>query len=82
MRDGGGSFSLENPDDGTPIKEMFSLKDRLLMITDKFTYEIQVADQIDPQRTNPGLPHNIRRKLFDFGIQSEAIRKILIFRRG
>ena len=72
MREDRGSFSLNNPDDGTPIKEMFSLKDRMLMVTEKCTYEIQLADHIDPKRTNPSLAHNIQRKLFDLGVQSDA----------
>jgi hypothetical protein len=78
MRDGGGSFSIDNPDDGTPIKEMFSLKHRLLLITEKSTYEVQLADQIDPERKNPNLPHNVQRKLFDYGIQSDALSNILL----
>lgn len=78
MRDGGGSFQLNNPDDGTPIKEMFTLRDRLVLITEKCTYEIQTAVQIDPKRINPDLPHNFQRKLFDYGIHSEALSKILL----
>jgi hypothetical protein len=78
MRDGGGSFELDNPDDGTPIKEMFAFPDCLVLITEKCTYEVQTADQIDPERTNPDLPHNVQRKLFDYGIHSEALGKILL----
>ena len=78
MRDGAGSFSLDDPDDGTPIKEMFSLKDRLLLITEKCTYEVTLADQIDPDRTNPKLPHNVRRKIHNYGVGSEALCKILL----
>lgn len=77
-RDAGGSFELNNPDDGTPIKEMLSLGDRLLMITEKCTYEVQLADQIDPKRTNPNLPHNVQRKLFDHGTSSELLCKTLL----
>ena len=78
MRDAGGSFKLDNPDDGTPISAMLSLNDRLLAVTKKCTYEVQLADQIDPKRTNPNLPHNVRRKLFDCGIESVALQKILL----
>jgi hypothetical protein len=31
IRDAGGSFELDDPEDGTPIKEMLSLNDRLLL---------------------------------------------------
>jgi hypothetical protein len=78
LRDSAGSFELDNPDDGTPIRETLSLNDSLLIFTDKCTYEVQLADQIDPKRTNPNLPHNVRRKLLDYGIQSEFVCKILL----
>jgi hypothetical protein len=78
QRDRGGSFAIDNPDDGSPIKEMISLKDRLLIITEKCTYELQTADQIDPQRSNPRLPHNVQRRLFDLGIGSEALAKVFL----
>lgn len=77
-RDAAGSFELDDPADGTPIKEMLPLKDRLLLVTEKCTYQVQLADQIDPKRTNPNIPHNVRRKLFDHGTNSEILRKTLI----
>jgi hypothetical protein len=77
-RDSAGSFELKNPDDGAPIKEMFPLDDALLFITEKCTYRMQVADQIDPERKNPALPHNITQKLFDHGVNSEILCKTLL----
>jgi hypothetical protein len=77
-RDSGGRFELNNPHDGTPIKEMFTLGDALLMITEKCTYRMQVADQIDPERTNPALPHNVVQKIFDHGTRSEILCNTLI----
>jgi hypothetical protein len=40
--------------------------------------QVQLADQIDPKRTNPNIPHNVRRKLFDHGTNSEMLRKTLM----
>src|SRR5216684_5253407 len=77
-RDSGGRFTLNNPDDGTPIKEMFTLGDGLLMITEKCTYRVQVADQIDPDRKNPALPPNFQQKLFDHGTNSELLCRTLL----
>ncbi|MGT2471661.1 hypothetical protein [Paraburkholderia terrae] len=77
-RDSGGSFSLNNPDDGTPIKEMFTLGDGLLLITEKCTYRMQVADQIDPGRKNPALPPNFQQKLLDHGTASELLCRTLL----
>ena len=77
-RDPAGSFSLNNPDDGTPIKEMFALGDGLLFVTEKCTYRMQVADQIDPDRKNPALPHNVQQKIFDHGTESLLLCNTLL----
>ena len=77
-RDRGGMFTLKNPDDGSPIRELVVLGDRLLSITEKCTYAIQMADQIDPGRTNPALPHNFQQKLFDYGVDSDLLRRSLL----
>lgn len=77
-RDKGQGFTLNNPDDGTPIREMFTLNDGLLMITEKCTYRVQLADQIDPERKNPGLPPNFQQKLFDHGIHSDLLCRTLL----
>lgn len=78
IRDSAGSFQINNPDDSTPIREMFSLNDGLIMVTDKCTYKMQVADQIDPDRKNPTLPPNVQQKLFDHGIASELLCRTLM----
>lgn len=78
VRDRGGVFALNNPDDGSPIREMFNLGEALLLITDKCTYRMQVADQIDPTRSNPSLSHNVQQRLFDHGVQSELLRDTLL----
>jgi hypothetical protein len=77
-RDSGGAFTLNNPDDESPIREMFKLADGLLMITDKCTYRVQLADQIDPKRVNPDLPPNFQQKMFDHGIQSDLLCRTLL----
>jgi hypothetical protein len=77
-RDYGGSFNLDNPEDGSPIREVFPLGGRLLMITEKCTYGLQLADQIDPERKNDDLPHNVRQKILDLGVNSDILCKTLI----
>jgi hypothetical protein len=77
-RDAGGSFTLDNPDDETPIRKTVSLRDGLLFITENCTYRMQLADQIDPDRKNPALPHNVQRKLFDHGTKSELLCNTLL----
>ena len=77
-RDSGGSFTLNNSDDGTPVKEMLSLGKYLCLITDKCTYRVQMADQVDPERKNLALPPVFQQKLFDLGADSELVRRTLM----
>ena len=77
-RDFGGRFKIHNPDDSTPIREMFRLGKRLLFVTDKCTYAMQIADQVDPGRANPALPHNVQQKISDHGIESELLCRSLL----
>jgi hypothetical protein len=77
-RDFAGSFVLNNPDDGTPIKEMLSLGTYLYIITDQCTYRVQMADQIDPGRKNSALPPVFQQKLLNLGTNSELLRRTLI----
>lgn len=77
-RDRGGAFKINNPDDGTPITEMLEVGDGLLIISEKCTYRIQLADQIDPERRNPSLPHNFQQKIFDHGTKSELLCRTLL----
>lgn len=77
-RDSGNSFTLNNPDDGTPIKDMLSFGRYLYVITQKCTYRVQMADQVDPDRKNPALPPAFQQKLFDLGTDSELLRKTLM----
>jgi hypothetical protein len=77
-RDSAGAFTLNNPDDGTPIKEILSLGGYLYLITEKCTYRAHMADQIDPERKNSALPPVFQQKLFDLGTNSELLRRTLM----
>jgi hypothetical protein len=80
-RDMGGGAALKNPDDGTPIRESLVVGDALLFFTDKCTYRIQMADQIDPGRTNPDLAQVAQQKIFDHGAKSDLMRGTLLHAR-
>jgi hypothetical protein len=58
---------------------MFKLNEgTLLVVTEKCTYRIRVADQIDPERKNPALPTNFQQKLFDHGTKSDLLCRSLL----
>lgn len=78
VRDKGGSASLNNPDDGTPISYSLVVGDGLLLVTEKCTYRLQMADQIDPERKNPDLAPTAQQKIFDHGMKSDLMRGTLL----
>ncbi len=61
IRNSGGSLEIGTPDDGSPIKDMISAGDRLLVIKGKGIYAVKLADQVDPERTNIATPNTVQR---------------------
>lgn len=80
-RDRGGSATLNNPDDGSAIQQMISLGESLYVVTDNCTYRVQLADQIDPGRTNPNLAATAQQKVFDHGMKSDLMRRTFLHAR-
>ena len=78
IRDSGGRFTINNPKDGTKIEEQFPFNNGLLFITEKCTYRVQLADQIDPERKHPNLSPIFQQKIFDHGVSSEILCKTLL----
>ena len=78
FRDSGGAFTVGSEEDGTPITEMFPLDSELLLITQKAIYEVKMADQLDPKRENPNIPHNVQRRILDLGTDSEFVGRTLL----
>lgn len=60
------------------LKEFYNIGDnRLLMIKENAIYEFQLADQIDPGRTNINIP-NTQKKLYEVGYSSKYVGSILM----
>lgn len=63
LRDGAGSMEIRTPDDDSPITEMISTDERLFVVKGKGVYEVKLADQVDPDRTNIATPNTVQRVL-------------------
>lgn len=63
LRDGAGSFDIRTPDDDSAISGMISTGGRLLVVKGKGVYEVKLADQVDPDRTNIAAPNTVQRIL-------------------
>ena len=78
MRESGGAFKIESDSDDTPIQEMCTLNSGLALITKNAIYEVKLANQIDPKRENPNLPHNVQRRVLDVGADSALMGQTLL----
>ena len=77
LRSGAGSLEINTPDDNSAISEMISTADRLLVVKGKGIYEIKLADQVDPERTNTGVPNTIQR-ILPYGSQDPWIGAVVL----
>lgn len=78
LRDGAGAFEINTPDDETAISGMISIgNEHLLIIKGKGIYEIKLADQIDPKRTNINIPSTIQ-KVLSYGSDDPWVGSVLL----
>ena len=59
------------------IKDMFDVGDFLLFIKETAIHQMQLADQIDPDRTNIEVPHT-QQKLYSVGSSSAVVNRVLV----
>lgn len=77
LRSGAGSLEISTPDDDSAISEMISINDRLLVVKGRGIYEIKLADQLDPERTNIDVPNTIQR-ILPYGAQDPWIGAVVL----
>lgn len=61
----------------SPVKEFLSTGDDLYVIKESSVFRVQLADDIDPGRTNPGIP-NLSQQVLTAGYNSEIVAKVLL----
>ena len=69
-------MQVGNPEEGN-IVAMVPLAGRLLVVKGTAVYEIKMADRVDPQRINPGIP-NIQQKVLSIGAESPFLERTLL----
>jgi hypothetical protein len=77
QRDGGVSMKVGSAGDLSPITAMIVIGKRMHVVKSNSIYEVRLADDIDPQRTNPSVP-NTQQKVLDVGSDSEPVGRILL----
>lgn len=81
QRESAGSINLNYPDDTSEITKMIGVGEALLFVKRLGIYEIKLADQIDPERTNLNTPNTVQR-LLPFGSDAPFVGKILLTAHG
>lgn len=77
IRDSAGSLEINTPDDDSAISEMISTGDRLLVVKGKGIYEVKLADQVDPKRTNIAIPNTIQ-KIIPYGVDAPWVSAVIL----
>jgi hypothetical protein len=70
-------FGTVGTDDEGAIQEFLNTGSSLLMIKERAIYKSQLADQINPGRTNINVPH-IQQKVCSVGSSSEIVGRTLL----
>ncbi len=81
LRDGAGSFDLSTLDDDSEISGMITVDGRLLVVKGKGIYEIKLADQVDPDRTNIGTS-NTAQRILPFGSDDPWVGAVVLTAHG
>lgn len=75
-RKGGGHFQIGDGDEGG-VMDIFEVDNNLLCITRKGIHSIYLADSVDPNRTNPSLPHS-QQKILSYGSDEQIVGRTLM----
>lgn len=71
------TMRIGDDEDKSPIKDFLSTENALFTIKEKGVYKVQLADDIDPKRTNPHIP-NVSQKVLPAGDTNEVVGRVLL----
>ncbi len=74
IRDSALSMQVGGPEDGAIFK-MISAGDDLHIVLDHAIFAIQLADQVDPKRTNAAVP-NTKQRILSYGVKDPVVGQI------
>lgn len=77
LRNAAISMKVGSAQDKSAISEMVAVDGRLHLVTEKAIYRIELADHIDPARSNPTIP-NSQQQVLNIGAADPIVGKILL----
>jgi hypothetical protein len=75
-RNGGKKFDLGTGEDGT-VSDLINIEGALLCIMEKSVINVRLADEIDPNRTNPGI-RDTQQKILAYGSENMFVSRTLL----
>jgi hypothetical protein len=72
QREGAAFMNVGSPDDLSPITSMIVIGKMLYVVKASSVYQVRMADDINPERTNPSVP-NTQQKILGVGSDSEVV---------
>jgi hypothetical protein len=81
QREGAMFMNVGAPDDLSAITAMVVIGNKMYVVKANSIYEVRLADEIDPDRTNPSVP-NTQQKILSVGSDSEVVGRILLTARA
>jgi hypothetical protein len=76
-RNHGGQFEIGGGEE-QGISALIKTKDTFLVITKKSIYSTFLADQVDPERTNPKIPKHSQQKILAYGSDDSIVGRTLL----
>ncbi|MFT4275405.1 MAG: hypothetical protein QM576_03520 [Rhodopseudomonas sp.] len=77
IRESALSMEIGEPGERSTITEFVKIADKLHIVTGSAIYRVMLADEIDPERTNPAVP-NSQQKVLHYGSESPLVCKTLL----
>ncbi|MBK9949214.1 MAG: hypothetical protein IPP12_18820 [Nitrospira sp.] len=77
LRNSAVSIEIHTPGDESSISEMISTGDQLFVVKGKGIYEVKLADQVDPDRTNIHVPNTVQ-KILPYGADEPWIGSVVL----
>lgn len=77
LRDSGGVMNIGGADDSSAVTDLIPIGDHLYIVKANGIYEVQLADQIDPQRTKIEIP-NTEQRVLAYGSDNEIVARTLL----
>lgn len=78
-RDSAVSFSISEPDG--KIEEVLVIDDKMVIVSTKGVHQSELADEVDPDRTDFNLPQTIQQKIIGYGSETPFIAQTLVMAR-